>query len=32
MVINDIRVPPYAVFAKPAIKRIADLRGRPIRK
>jgi ABC-type nitrate/sulfonate/bicarbonate transport system substrate-binding protein len=30
MVINDISVPPYAVFAKPAIKRIADLRGKTI--
>src|SRR3984893_13357940 len=30
MVINDISVRPYAVFAKPAIKRIADLRGKTI--
>jgi ABC-type nitrate/sulfonate/bicarbonate transport system substrate-binding protein len=30
MVINDISVPPYAVFAKPVIKGIADLRGKTI--
>src|SRR5580704_9956046 len=30
MVINDISVPPYTVFAKPAIKGIADLRSKTI--
>ncbi len=30
IVINDISVPPYTVFAKPAIQKIADLRGKII--
>jgi len=30
MVLNDISVPPYTVFAKPAIKTIAELRGKTI--
>jgi NitT/TauT family transport system substrate-binding protein len=30
IVINDISVPPYRVYAKPSIKTIADLKGRTI--
>jgi NitT/TauT family transport system substrate-binding protein len=30
IIINDISVPPYTVFAKPAIQKIADLRGKTI--
>jgi NitT/TauT family transport system substrate-binding protein len=30
IVINDISVPPYTVYAKPTIKTIADLRGKTI--
>jgi NitT/TauT family transport system substrate-binding protein len=30
IVINDISVPPYTVYAKPAIKTVADLRGKTI--
>ena len=28
IIINDIVVPPYGVFAKPGIKRVADLKGK----
>src|SRR5436190_21981337 len=30
IVINDISVPPYTVYAKPTLKKIADLRGKTI--
>src|SRR5580692_8238466 len=30
IVINSIATPPYAVYAKPAIKRIADLKGKTV--
>jgi NitT/TauT family transport system substrate-binding protein len=30
IIINDISVPPYTVFAKPAIQKIADLRGKTV--
>ena len=30
IIINDIIASPYAVFAKPAIKQIADLKGKLI--
>ena len=30
IIINDIEVPPYSLFAKPKIKRIADLKGKVV--
>jgi len=30
IIINDIVVPPYGVFAKPGMKRFADLKGQAV--